>query len=345
VLTENDLGLELKCGNVSGMYFFYGDEDYMKNHRLTEIKRLVIGEDDSFASFNCFDFNFGDGEIDLGALHDAFMAPPMMAPQKLITASFADLDSLKEKEKTALLELLREQAENDYGDTVFVMKVTSGGFDPGTQKKPSPFLAAASKFMKCVDFAYQSDARLIRWMARHFADYKLELQMREGQLILDSCGRSMFRLIGEVKKIGAYAASRGATEVRAEDVLACVSRTDEDEAFRLTNCILEGNVAGALQNLSIKMRKREDPIIVLSQITKTFADLSVAAAFIADGRDKNDYARSMKMNDYRAGLYYRAANLASAEYFARAMERCCEADRQVKLGAGYSAIERLICGK
>ncbi len=344
-MTENDLGMELKCGNVSGMYFFYGDEDYMKNHRLGEIKKLVIGDDDSFASFNCFDFNFGDGELDLGALSDAFLAPPMMAPQKLITVSFASLDSLKEKEKTALLSFLAEQAENQYGDTVFVMKATSGGFDPGTAKRPASFLAAASKFMKCVDFAYQSDPRLIRWMARHFADYGLELPMGVGQLILDSCGRSMFRLIGEVKKIGAYAASRGAKEVGAQDVFACVSRTEEDDAFRLANCILEGNTAEALRNLNLKMRKREDPIIVLSQITKAFADLSTAAAFIADGRDKSDYARTMKMNEYRAGLYYRAAKLADIEYFSRAMERCCDADRQVKLGAGYSAIERLICGK
>ncbi len=344
-MTENDLGLELKCGNVSGMYFFYGDEDYMKNHRLAEIKKLVIGEDDSFATFNCFNFNFGDGELDLGALSDAFMAPPMMAPQKLISVTFADLDSLKEKERGALLELIEEQAQNDYGDTVFVLTATSGGFEPGTRKKPNPFFGKAQKFMKCVEFAYQSDARLIRWMARHFAGYGLELPMREGQLILDICGKSMFRLIGEVKKIGAYAASRGAKEVRAEDVLASVSRTDEDEAFRLTNCIIEGNVAGALQNLNIKMRKREDPIIVLAQITKTFADLSLAAAFIADGRDKSDYVRTTKMNDYRAGLYYRAASLASPEYFARAMERCCEADRRVKNGAGYAAIERLICGK
>ena len=345
-MTENELSIELKNGNISGMYFFWGDEDYMKNHRAAEIKKLVVGEDDSFASFNSFDFTFGDGELDLGALNDALLAPPMMMQQKLITVSFAALDSLKEKEKNALLELLAEHAENDYGDTVLIIKATSGGFDPGTAKKPAPFLTSAGKIMKCVEFAYQQDSRLIRWMSRHFSEYGLELPANVGQMIISACGKSMYRLIGEIGKIGAYAASRGATAVTPDDVYACVSRTEEDDAFRLANCILEGNTGEALKCLNTKMRKKEDPIFVLSQINKVFADLSVAAAFIADGRDKADYAKSLRMNEYRAGLYYRAANMADAKYFARAMERCCEADRQIKSGSvGYTAIERLICGK
>lgn len=345
-MTENELSIELKNGNISGMYFFWGDEDYMKNHRAAEIKRYIVGDDDSFASFNCFDFTFGDGELDLAALNDAFLAPPMMMAQKLITVSFAALDSLKEKEKTALLELLAEHAENDYGDTVLIIKATGGGFYPGTPKRPSAFLASAGKIMKCVEFAYQSDSRLIRWISRHFSEYGLELPGEVGQTIINACGKSMYRLIGEIRKIGAYAASRGEQVVTIDDVYACVTRTEEDDAFRLANCILEGNAGEALKCLNTKMRKKEDPIFVLSQITKVFADLSVAAAFIADGRDKADYAKSLKMNEYRAGLYYRAANMADQKYFARAMERCCEADRQIKSGAiGYTAIERLICGK
>lgn len=345
-MTENDLSIELKNGNVSGMYFFWGDEDYMKNHRAAEIKKQVIGDDDSFAAFNCFEFTFGEGEDDFGALNDAFLAPPMMSPQKFISVSFAALDSLKEKEKTALLSLLAEHAENDYGDTVFVLKATSGGFDGGTAKRPSTFLASASKFMKCVEFSYQSDSRLARWMMRHVSEYGVELSSDVAQLIVDLCGKSMYRLLGEIKKIAAHTAARGSKTVTADDVYACVIRTDEEDAFRLANAVLEGNTAEALKCLNTKMRKKEDPIFLLSQITKVFADLATAAAFIADGRDKNDYAKSMKMNEYRAGIYYRAAMQANVKDISRAMERCRDADRQLKSGvAGYAPIERLICGK
>ena len=200
--------------------------------------------------------------------------------------------------------------------------------------------------MKCVEFSYQSDSRLARWMTRHFSEYGVEIPPQMAQLIIDICGKSMYRSIGEIKKIGAHTAARGGREVSADDVYACVIRTDEEDAFQLANAVLEGNIAEALRCLNSKMRKKEDPIILLSQITKAFSDLATASAFVADGRDKSDYAKSLKMNEYRAGIYYRAAKQTNPKEIARAMERCRDADRLLKSGgSGYAPIERLICGK
>ena len=92
------------------------------------------------------------------------------------------------------------------------------------------------------------------------------------------------------------------------------------------------------------MRRREEPIYILGQITRVFSDMCAARAFIDDGRDKTDFEKSMKMQSYRAGLYYRAAGYVSTDYLAYAMERCREADRTLKSGVGgYMPIERLIC--
>lgn len=343
-MTENELAAEIKAGTVSGCYFFYGDEDYMKNHRAAEMKKCVTGDYPDFASFNAIDLNFGDGEIDFAALSNALSSPPLMAPSKIVTVSFASLDSFKEKERAALFELLEEYA---YDGQVVVVKASSGGFDPGTAKKPSATLAAAMKFMKCVSFDYQSDRLLIRWMERHFGEYGLAVHQSTAQMILNSCGRSMYRLSGEIAKTAAYTAASGRNTVTPEDVGACVTRTDEDDAFRLANCILEGNTASALDALSVKMRKKEEPVFLLSQIVRVFTDLCTASLFISDGREKNDYASAVKMHEYKAGLYYRAAKLKSPEFFVYAAEVCANADRALKSGGaagdGYGVIEQLIC--
>ena len=94
------------------------------------------------------------------------------------------------------------------------------------------------------------------------------------------------------------------------------------------------------------MRRRDEPTLVLSQITKVFCDLSTAAAFIADGRQVADFAREMKMHEYKAGLYYRAAKEVTVEFLASAVARCVEADRLLKsTPIGYAAIERVICNQ
>lgn len=344
-MTETELNAELKARTLSGIYFFYGDEDYLKNNRAEAMRRAVLGDDDSLADFNAVELSFGDGELDAGAIADAVQAPPMMAQQKIVTVSFADLDSLKEKGKNTLLECLREQAGAGYDDTVVLIKVTAGGFDEGTPKKPSSFLAAASKFMKCVAFPYQPDSRLIRWMQRHTAEDGLTLQPEAASEILRIAGRSMFTLGGEVEKAAAYAAFHGRTAVTTDDVRAVISRTDEDDAFQLANCILNGDRAGALTCLGIRIRKREEPTYLLAQVTRVFGDLAAAAAFMDDHRDKAEYARAMKMHEYKAGLYFKAAQNKSPAWFAAAMNACLTADRAVKNGAGYEAIERLICGE
>ncbi len=343
-MTEAELSLEIKNGTAQGIYFFYGDEDYTKNHRTAALAASVAGGDPSLAAFNVIKLRFDERAPDLSAISDAMLAPPVMSQSKAVVAQFAALDSLTEREKSATLAMLEDFSADDYGDTVLVISAAADGFDPGTQKKPSAFLSSVSKLAKVVRFDYGSDAKLERWMARHFAEYGLSYARGVTEAIISVCGKSMYRLTGELAKIAAYTAARGDSAVTVSHVSACATRTDEDDAFRLANCIVEGDTAGALSALAVKMRRREDPIFVLSQVNRAFCDLAVASAFIADGREREDYARAMKMHEYKAGLYMRSAKLRSPEFFRRAAELCVEADFAIKSSPiGYAAIERLIC--
>ena len=345
-MTELELNSRIKAGAVEGFYFFYGDEDYTKNHAAAQMKNAVC-PDESFAAFNSISLSFGDGELDTGAIADAVMAPPLMSSAKIVDVSLPSIDALKEKERTALLECIRNAAESDDDgvNLTFILRVTGGGFDPGQGKRPSSFLAAAQKFMICVEFAYQTDAKLIRWMERHFAQYRLAIAPQTASMILARCGRSMYRLSGEIAKTAAYTASMGRNEVTPADVETCVTRTDEDDAFAMANHILDGNTSAALECLGVKIRKREDPIFLLSQITRVFTDLAAAAAFTEDRREKSDFAKTMKIHEYKAGLYMKAVKNAPAGFIPEMIARCADADLLIKSSPlGYEVIERLICG-
>ena len=104
-MTENELQNEIRSSSVSGMYFFFGDEDYMKNHRATEIKKCAV-PDETLAAFNLFEFSFGDGAIDLGAIADALLSPPMMSDKKALDIRLPSIDALKEKDRRDLLAIL-----------------------------------------------------------------------------------------------------------------------------------------------------------------------------------------------------------------------------------------------
>ena len=173
----------------------------------------------------------------------------------------------------------------------------------------------------------------------------------------------MYRLSGELTKTAAFAAVRieererekGAPRVvTLADAKECVTASDEDDAFGLANCMTDGDAAGALRYLRIKMANREEPSLVLGQISRAFTDLYAAACFAADGRDAADFAKTMKMNEWRAKICYRTASKVAPERYAEAVRLCLEADRQLKSRAGggsagfggtetYAPIERLVC--
>ncbi len=329
----------LQAGVPAGGYLFYGEEDYLKAHTAAQIRQSLF-PDPAFGDFNRRVFT---GETYTPAdLAEAILSPAMMVEKKLVEVHLPEGDKLKDKDRTALLEALGYLTGTD--DTVLLLIFPADTFDPGTAKKPTAFFKNLTKLLTPVEFPLQTDARLLRWMQRHLADYGVALSPATGQQILATCGRSMMRLSGELAKAGAYAAAHGMPELTMEAALQVITPTEEDDAFRLANCLLEGNKTEAYRCLSGKIRRREDPILLLAQVTRVYMDLAAAAVFREEGRDKREYAQVMKMHEYKAGLYYRAASAAPAEYFENALERCLDTDMAMKSSAanGYELLERLV---
>lgn len=341
-MTDAEFAREIRTDKLSGVYFLYGDEDYLKNYRAGEAKKQLSDNYPEAAAFNLFELSFGEGECDIEKISSALSSPSMMSPKKITSVSFSSLDSVKDKDKTALLELLEEHSSEE--GSIVIIRASSGGFDYGSEKKPCAFLKNISKFAKAVRFDYQSPSKLYQWLSKHASGYGLTLLPESAELLINTAGKSMYTLSGEITKISAYAASHGKREITPEDVSCCSSTTDEDDAFALANALTDGNTEAAYKYLGIKMRLRTDPYYLLGQITKTFTDLAAAAAYIKDGRDKSEFARDMKMHEYKAGLCFKAAKNAPYEYFISAVELCLTADRNMKTmsSRGYGEIERLI---
>ncbi len=336
-MTETELKNEIKKKSLLGTYFFYGDEDYMKNHCAEEIRSILL-PDESLAAFNCF--LFSDSNAALSAITEAVLAPAMMSEQKLVDVSLTSSDLFRDK--GGLTHLLETAADSP--DTVLLIRMSSDSFDAGTAKKPSALFKLISAHAKCVEFCYQTEARLVKWLERHASQYGVALEQSEALTILRRAGRSMYRLQGEIQKASAYAAAHGLPRITDEVIAAVVTKTDDEDAFRLANCILNGDKKGALLCLEEKIRRKEEPIPVLAQITRAFCDMAAAARFMADGRDKADFAKTMKFHSYKAELYYKAVRGIPLSRLDAAVSACAEADRLLKSSTlGYIAIERLIC--
>ncbi len=339
-MTELELSRAIRSRGIDGAFFFYGDEDYLKNIRAGEVRALL---DADARAFNYFEFYYGEGECDLDEIEKALSAPLFMSDRKVIIISFSSLDSIKEKVRERLLELIGDAG--DVSGQVIIIKAGES-FKWGTEKQPSSFLKAISKVCEPIRFDYQAEGKLVLWLIRHCGAWGVKLTQECAMYMIRLCGRGMYKLSGEAAKVSAYAASQGRGEILMSDIELCCSSSDEDEAFTLVNAIAEGDAGLAYHCLGIKKRLRADPYMLLGQIERTACDLAAGAVFAGEGTAPGEFAKAMKINPYRAGIIYRSAKAMGADYAGRMMELCRRADVLMKtsVGAskGYGEIEKLI---
>ena len=339
-MTETELRASIKNGPTGG-YLFFGDEDYLKKYYLSEVRRAVLAEcPPGLEDLNRITLTLEDG--DFSALESAILAPPMMAPKKIVEVTPPSPDSWKEKERKALsaaLETLR-----DAPDTVLVLSASRGTLDAGTPKKPSALFKTHTSVLNAVEFPLQTGVKLRRWAERHFAEAGITPAGDAVGVMLARCAPDMTGLKSEIDKLIAYVLSHGRQEVTPDDVMRVTSPGIKEDAFALANAVLSGNRTAALAALDVYRKRREEPHLVLAALSKVMCDLLTVATLAEAGVDKAEIVRATKMHEYKAALYIRSAAGFGTARLCAALERCRKTDRLMKSAAmDYLPLERFVC--
>ena len=339
ILGEAELKNEIKSG-VSGGYFFYGDEDYLKSFYASELVKSVINDSDGFGEFNRIVLD--TDSFDAAALENALASLPLMSERKIVEMRSPDISSWKEREKNEFIDVLSRL--DRYPHSVLLVTVNRDCFDAGNPpKKPSAVFKAVTKYLKPVAFELQSESKLVRWLERRAAQSGVEISPDAAALVVRTCGRDMRNLAGEADKLIAYTLSQGESSVKTEYIALVCSPSSSDDAFELANAVIAGDRQRALAALLRYKQRKEEPVAVLSSVSRTMCELLSSAVIIEGGGDKKDIASALKIHEYRAELYKSAVTGVNPDRLRAALERCRKADLQLKTTTlGYIALERLI---
>lgn len=336
-----DFKARLKSGALSGWYIFAGEEDYLKNYYLGELRRAVLGEDGGMAVFNHVVFD--SHEMDIGELIEAIESPPMMADYKFIEWKFANLTSLKESEIKLFQDKLFSLKES-YPESVVAILATEEGFDSGTEKRPSKLSKIFSSAFDILVFPKSTDAQLLSWLKKHFDAEGLSVSLEALNTMLFRIGHSMENLHNEVKKLSAYLKSNGKTALSAEDVELVCPANAECDAFAIQNAIIEGNAEKAFRALTDMKNRRTEPQIIIGMLAKTYSTLSAVSLLSAEGLDFEEIRAATGIAAYPLGLYLKAVKKLGAEKINKSLKELLAKDAASKNGglSGYQAIEIFI---
>lgn len=337
-VTQAELKERLKQENLDGVYLFCGEESYLKRYYLGELRRRLV-PDEGVAPF--VHFAFDGAEIDTELLLDTARTPSLFGEGKLIEWMGADFENMKES-AIKEFEAFCEQIKEERGNTVVIV-ATAEGLDTGTEKRPSKLFARLSKVIDAVAFHHSTDAALVSWIRRHFAAEGLSFEESLPSLLLSRVGHDMDVLSGEIAKLSAYAKANGIETLTEREVSFVTVRTVESEAFSFTNALLDGKTEEAYRYLGDMKQRRVDPISVLGQVSKMYADLLSVALLAEEGQTEREIAKTLGMHEYRASLYYRSAKRMGAQVLSERLEECVRIDAELKRSTtSYRGLEQLV---
>lgn len=176
---------DLSAGNIGQVYIFYGEESYLREYYLGEIKKKLVP-----AGFEEFNYHRLSGKtLTMQELNEAVEAMPMMAERTLIVVTDCDLFKLPEEQRTALIALLNDFPP--YCCLVFVYDLIE--YKPSkTYKK---LYEALDKNAQSVKFEAQERSDLINWIGRRFRALGKGIDAQTAEHLIFTCGALMTGLV------------------------------------------------------------------------------------------------------------------------------------------------------
>ncbi len=339
ILSPSDFAQACKKG-LSGAYLFFGEEEYLKHHYLQQCRDSIV-TDASLAPLN--HIRLEGEQASPQAVWDAMATPPIFAEQKLIEVHSVMWDRLSEDD-AAQWENVFSQCR-DYPEAVIVCYAELDEMNGGTQHSPSKALQSWANILTPVRFPLQTDLQLAKWIFRHFQAAQINASSEQCNAILSFCGKDMCTLSTELEKLIAYLKFNARNQLLDEDIPLVCCRQMEQDAFALTNAILDGATAQALAHFAEKKARREKPEMILGGIAHVCCDLAKIRTYLDNGLPLSEIASRMKiLSSYRVSLYAKQASRHTPEQLERAVLLCAAADRKIKTASTdpYLILERLI---
>ena len=328
-MTETELKKIIKNDELSGLYYFSGEETFLRDYYANEIKKKVLGDGMEEFNFHYYD----DRTFSTDDIQNAMLSYPMMAERKMILFHDTGILTKPEVEKEFFAELFSGIPE------YIVMVVCERDAD----KIYAPY-KALKKHAVCVDFPYCSVDRLRPWLAKMAHSAKKSLSASDAKYLAEHCGPSMSNLRGEFQKVAAYVGSRA--EITRKDIDACVTISDEFQIYILTDAVFLNRRETVYEVLKeFRLKSKENPALrVLSALGNYYADLLHAKLLVSEGATDAEIIEALSGPDFARKKALRCTSKVSEQHLRAAISGIKEADRRAKNGSldEWTALETVI---
>ncbi len=319
------LKADVSAGTLQNAYIFYGEESYLREYYLTEVRRKLVPS--GFEEFNYHALEGKDTTVE--ELTEMAESMPMMAERTLLQVTDFDIFKLPEEQRGKLIALLEDFPP--YCCLIFVYDTLE--YKPNKTLKK--LCAALEKHVQAVEFRVADNSDLVPWIARRFRALGKEIDRQTAEYLIFTCGNLMTGLVPEITKIGTYA--RGKT-ISVKDIDAVADPVLSAEVFKMSDAVLRGDYNEAARLLGELLKMQTEPLQITAALGSQLRRIYTARLAMDSGKDKYWLMDLWGMkSDYPVKLWLAAAKRTTSAWCGDAVKQCQLLDLRLKSERGIDA--------
>jgi DNA polymerase-3 subunit delta len=306
---------DLEAGNLSPLYFLFGEEPYLLHQSAERFKYAVLNE-------GAVDFNFSiyyASDADVQNVRDAVETLPMMSPKRLVILKEAQ--ELTDREWTELEPLLATPVDS----TVFVIMASR------VDKRKKSIRTLLEK-ADCVEFKKPYDNQIPQWIKYIANNLNLTISDDATHLLHKLVGHHLTEIESELKKLGDFVAGAdgGSRKIEVHDVAQAVSRSREENVFDFTRAIGENDRVKALEHLVHLLDQGQNEVGIITLVARHVRLLLTIKKGIESDLHGAKLAHYAQIPPYFLESYLDQARLWSTKKLEQTLVILCDTDKALK---------------
>lgn len=334
----------LKNNTLSRVYLFHGDEPFLIDYFVNELKKQVLGDNDQGLNFSLF-----ENKTDIDVLIDTCDTFPIFADKKLVIVKNSGLFSARGQKKAETTEdedgQEEEDTKQDSGPVTGsraqealseyipnVPDTTCLVFTESSVDKRLKVFKHVSGYGTVLEFKRNRPEYLVKWVIQNMKkQLGRNIPVEAAEYLVAVSDPGMYTLRNEIFKLAAYAGDR--KDITLDDVKQLTIPTIKSVIFDLLDAVAQRDGKKALVILDDILFLKEPEQKIFAMLSKQTGELMKMKLLLEKGASQADINRYFSgRHPYVIKKMTEQARRTSVKYLQNLLQCLMETEESYKKG-------------
>lgn len=313
----------IRNGQIDPVYVITGTESYFIEKTLDLLKQKLTEDEPEISIFDL-------EEVPVDFVIDEADTFPFFSDRKLVIAKNASFLKAAERGKEKIdhnIKALEAWLENPPSASVTVFVAPYEKLDE--RKKITKLMKQHATMVEAKPLQ-PNDLEV--WLTHEAKSFGKTLDRKGAQRLVEMAGTNLTLLLSELEKMSLYLGSE--EEITIQLIEQMTSRTLEQDAFKMLQSYLDGDVSGALSVYYDLIRQKEEPVALTALLASQIRFMVHVFYLQKKGYHAQQISKQLKAHPYRVKLLVEKRQQIPEQRLLQVLGDLADIDLQLKTQSG-----------